>query len=591
MKRNPLRLLLGAGALSTMMALGVWTAQPAIALPGGSQAHHGHAAAKQSAATAYLLVAPDRGFLGNVELQDSFQAFAQGRNATIVYTTDDRTRHSVSEGIQALVKAGAKRVVVLPFFLSNADPGYQHVQSILRDRTTHAGATITWGRPFGESYFAVDMLGNRLQAVSKPAGRTVIVVGTGATDNTSQKTMKADLQRVATLAAEGMDFGALKVVVAGPQDKLKADLEAAVKGSDRPVIVPFHLGKKLDGMMSFDASVKEATPKGVEVIEGEIATHAAMPLWFGQEAHRGAPIRQDEIGVILMAHGSDYHWNRTMIEAVRPLTQRYMIEPALSMADSVVTERAVRRLESRGAKAIVIVRVFGLNDSFKRDVEHMIGADVAAAVHHQAMGHHVTAGGHGAGGHGGHGGHGGGHGGHGAMATSRILSSAVMSTVGGLDAHPFFAEALLDRANALSKDAGKETVILVAHGTENDQRNAEWQQNLETIAATMRAKGGSRFRAIKSATWREDWPDKREPSIVKVRQFVQDAGLNGGRAIVIPARTTAQGPEKRLLEGLTFEHGSGFAPHPKFVAWFEAQIKEGIAALDLADGSAGHAHH
>jgi hypothetical protein len=62
--------------------------------------------------------------------------------------------------------------------------------------------------------------------------------------------------------------------------------------------------------------------------------------------------------------------------------------------------------------------------------------------------------------------------------------------------------------------------------------------------------------------------------------------------IVIPARTTAQGPEKRLLEGLTFVHGSGFAPHDKFVQWFEAQIQDGIAALGQQSGSAGqHPHH
>jgi sirohydrochlorin ferrochelatase len=569
-----------------MVGLGMLTAVPALAVSADHHGHHGHAAKIPASDTAYLLVAPDRGFLGNTELQDSFEAFAKGRNAMLVYTTDDRTQKSVTEAVKSLVKTGAKRVVVLPFFLSDADPGYQRVQAILKDSQARAGAQITWSQPFGDSYFAVEMLTQRLSAVAQPQGRTAIVVSTGAMNAKSQQAMQADLERIAKQAADGLDFKTVKVVVNAAPDALKRELEAAAKGAERPVIVPFHLGKKLDGMMSFDASLQQAAPKGVALIEGEIASHAALPLWFGREANRAATLRPEEIGVILMAHGSDHHWNETMINAVKPLASRYMIEPALSMADPVVTERAVRKLESRGAKAIVIVRVFGLSDSFKSDVERMIGIDVETAAHHAAMGHHAMASGHG-----GHRGHGG-HGGHGMMmGNQRILSSALMTTVGGLDASPLFAEALLDRANALSQDSKKETIILVAHGTSSNARNSEWEQNLESLAGTMRAKGGGKFRAIKTATWREDWPDLREPSIAKVRKFVEEGNKDGGRVIVIPARTTAQGPEKRLLEGLTFVHGSGFAPHPKFVAWFEAQIQSGIATFSQTDRAAEHHAH
>ncbi len=573
---------LSASTLSAVVGLGMLSATPAFAAPATHHGQHGHAGTPIAAAdTAYLLVAPDRGFLGNTELQDSFDVFAKGRNATLVYTTDDRTRKSVTEAVASLVKAGAKRVVVLPFFLSNADPGYQRVQAILKDPRSRAGAAIAWSQPFGDSYFAVEMLTQNLSSISQPKGRTAVIVSTGAVDATSQRAMHADMERIAKLAADGLGFKAVKVVVNAKHDALKGELEAAVKGAERPVIVPFHLGKKLDGMMSFDASLQQAAPKGVELLAGELASHAAMPLWFGREANRAATLRPEDIGVILMAHGSDHHWNEGMIEAVKPLTSRYMIEPALSMADPIVTERAVRRLEKRGAKAIVIVRVFGLSDSFKSDVERMIGQDVETAAQHAAMGHGMNHGGHG------------GHGGHGMMMGSpRILSSALMTSVGGLDAHPLFAEALLDRATALSRDAKKETVILVAHGTSSNARNAEWEQNLESLASTMRAKGGEKFRAIKSATWREDWPDLREPSIARVRKFVEEGQKDGGRVIVIPARTTAQGPEKRLLEGLTFVHGSGFAPHDKFVLWFEAQIQDGIAALGRQNGpSTPHGAH
>jgi hypothetical protein len=78
------------------------------------------------------------------------------------------------------------------------------------------------------------------------------------------------------------------------------------------------------------------------------------------------------------------------------------------------------------------------------------------------------------------------------------------------------------------------------------------------------------------------------------------ASRAGGRAVVIPARTTAQGPEREFLEGLTYELGTGFAPHPQFEAWFEEQIEAGVARLRRAapasasrpaEDHAHHAHH
>jgi hypothetical protein len=99
----------------------------------------------------------------------------------------------------------------------------------------------------------------------------------------------------------------------------------------------------------------------------------------------------------------------------------------------------------------------------------------------------------------------------------------------------------------------------------------------------MRELGGRRFRAIRSATWREDWPDKREAAVEEVRSFVQEAAADGGRALVIPARTLGQGPERRLLEGLPFELGEGFAPLPLFARWADEQVALALAGLGAGD--------
>lgn len=217
----------------------------------------------------------------------------------------------------------------------------------------------------------------------------------------------------------------------------------------------------------------------------------------------------------------------------------------------------------------MIVRVYGLEDSFERDIPRLTGADIeqGAAIRTPEHDHREHGGGPGAS-----------DAGHGMAAGPRIRSSAVLLSAGGLDDHPLFARALLDRARALSRDPRRETVILTAHGTNEDSRNDRWLEVLESLAERMRRDGGGEFRKLRVATWREDWPAKRAPWVKRVRRWVEEAARDGGTAIVIPARTTAVGPEARLLKGLDYRLGSGFAPHPLFAQWFEEQVQRAIAA-------------
>jgi hypothetical protein len=230
------------------------------------------------------------------------------------------------------------------------------------------------------------------------------------------------------------------------------------------------------------------------------------------------------------------------------------------MADPVVIERAVRRLEARGARFIVILRVFGLASSFRTSVERLIGLDVERGDPSDPHADHMMGHGHDA-----------------ARLPVRIRSAAVLATVGGVEDDPLFAEALLARARSLSRDPARETVILVAHGDGDDAQDAHWRDLLASVARRMREMGADRFRAIRTATWREDWPEKRKAAVEQVRSVVQEASADGGSALVIPARTLGQGPERRLLEGLAFELGEGFAPLPLFARWADKEVAAALA--------------
>jgi hypothetical protein len=105
----------------------------------------------------------------------------------------------------------------------------------------------------------------------------------------------------------------------------------------------------------------------------------------------------------------------------------------------------------------------------------------------------------------------------------------------------------------------------------------------------MRADGGNDFRAIRYATWREDWPDKNKVAVKQVRAMVAEADRDGGRALIVPARINGRGAADHYLKGLDFGWGQGFAQTPYFAEWFEQEITRGSEQLRQQSGHASHA--
>jgi len=81
--------------------------------------------------TGFLVIAPDRGFAGNEEIADAFDVFAKGRNASLVFITDERSSNYLKSGLDRLTANGARRIAALPLFISAADPRYQLARALL----------------------------------------------------------------------------------------------------------------------------------------------------------------------------------------------------------------------------------------------------------------------------------------------------------------------------------------------------------------------------------------------------------------------------------------------------------------------------
>ncbi len=158
----------------------------------------------------------------------------------------------------------------------------------------------------------------------------------------------------------------------------------------------------------------------------------------------------------------------------------------------------------------------------------------------------------------------------------RIRSSAVFHAFGGYEEDPLIAEILKQRVLEISKQPEKETVILLAHGTGDDETNQHWlditTRNIELIR-----QGLPRLKEIKAMTVREDWPDKREQALRQIKKETEKGNRNGGRVLIVSNRLYGSGPYQHLLEGARFEMNSqGLVPHPNITKWLEKGIEKTI---------------
>lgn len=538
--------------------------------------------AAAQAAPGYLVAAPDRGFSGNEAVRDAFAAFtAANPAAELVFVTTDGTADRLDKALAAMRDEDAEPVVLLPFYLTAAHPDMSVIDRWAADNDVRSG------RPFGRSAPALAALRERLRAVDEPAeshampgeshsmpgDSRLILLGHGARTDANASAMERELGRLLQAAARGLPFGALEARVwSGIDDFGEEEFRehlAGLRGEGNPgraLVLPFHLGPDLDAMMGFTPRLQAAAPDEVTVLDAGAALQPAMSSWLSREAPRWRTLAPERVGVLVHAHGASWQWNETMRQGAAPLAEDHLVEFAFSMGDPETLEHAVRHLEERGASAIVLVRVFGMASSFRDGILRFIG---------EAWESCAPAPSNGQGGH---------HGGHGSTSAPPPLlrTRLPVVTVGGLEDHPLFARALYERALALSEVPARETVILVAHGVGHEAGNAHWREVLESIRSQMLDLGGDRFRAIEVALWSEDWPELRQTAVEHVRSLVQRANDDGGRALVVPARTLGQGPAAEYLEGLDFALGEGFSPHPLFAEWLRLQVQAGVERLRYA---------
>ena len=276
---------------------------------------------------------------------------------------------------------------------------------------------------------------------------------------------------------------------------------------------------------------------------------------------------ESRFGVLLMAHGGASEWNEAVISIASNTDLLSPIEIAFGMADAGSIERAVRRLEDRGVTHVGVVRLFVSGKSWLDRTEMILGLKEGAPSKEEWV-----------------------------AGSDKRNQMAMPMGFWNIDSKLKFSLSkeglanslemdivLKDRVASLSKKPKKETVIVIAHGTGDDNENADWIRLITERTRLAQAELG--INQIKVFSLREDWMEKRSESKRVIRDFIKTTQDDGNDVIVIPYRVQGFGPYRQVLQNLSFRsNGVGLLPHPNVGKWITNQanmLKSSLLGMPL----------
>lgn len=523
--------------------------------------------------TGFLVIAQDRGFLGNQEVHALVQEFQKEYPAALGWLSrnysDAESEYAIylTRAVQELKKAGATELVAIPLFLSEASPVLQRAMPTLPAYAQ--GLPIRWASAMASDYLIGQVVLDRVEALSQqPEQERLILLGLGAIDEASEKALKADVDNLLAYVQRYKHFREAETVIyydraaeeaERKNQEIKSHILSQIAKRGRTIVVPAFIGPKSDRSMAMTARLgKQFKGLNVAYQGAEVLPHPNVLLWLKKTANQFVAARPDEIGVVIMPHGSTLPWNDAAERTIEPIKAKYRIEMAYGMGDPGIIQEAVSRLEQRGVKRIVFVRMYELERHMQPLTDYILGLADSPTI----PGH--TDGGHA----------------HDAAFPPQIRSAALFSTFGGYTENfPPIAPVLCDRITEISTDPAKETAVLLAHGSNTDEDNNHWLSvigaNIDLVKKDPRC---AKFKAIKAATVREDWPEKREKAVADVRKMIEEDAKTG-RVLVVANRMYGSGPYKKMLKRLDYVLNEKGLASPAITRWLEEGITKIATAL------------
>ncbi|HBQ61650.1 MAG TPA: hypothetical protein DD671_19090, partial [Balneolaceae bacterium] len=266
--------------------------------------------------TGFLVISPDRGFMGNQEVRDLHASFSENYTTSLSIITPEETDRFLKEGIQSLEEQGADELVVLPLFVSDDHPLYKLALERLSDKK-FTKLPVEFASTMNNSFLTAEILVDRINELSQDSkNEALVVVAAGASNEEEKKAIKADVEQILHMNHGFFSFESEEVVVFGDADgrsadaqkKLQETLAVIQEKGLTPVVIPFGFTSKLDGMMAFSSRIRSIVLKDGTFYNGkDITPHETVELWLARQANSYLPVSKENLGVIFMPHGSDYN--------------------------------------------------------------------------------------------------------------------------------------------------------------------------------------------------------------------------------------------------------------------------------------------
>lgn len=265
---------------------------------------------------------------------------------------------------------------------------------------------------------------------------------------------------------------------------------------------------------------------------------------------------QGPIGVLILSHGVGENSDRSMKEALAPVSGRYptAIGFGMAMMQSAYLQTAVDDLVARGAQTIVLVPNGPTTEynTLTRQWKYIFDIDDEESTY---------------------------------LDVPKVRADVDFVMTSHFADDELITDILYDHVKEVSSDPSREVVIIVGHGPEDIEDNGPDLEILQAHVDRIAARGG--FADVKIINLQDDAiPPVRESNVRKLRRWVKQAGKKGQTPIVVAIAAASHGVQTHMqtdLRGLDYVFADkGMSEHPKYVEWIASVVDEAIASEQLA---------
>lgn len=248
-------------------------------------------------------------------------------------------------------------------------------------------------------------------------------------------------------------------------------------------------------------------------------------------------------GLVIVAHGASTTWNERVLQVAEkvdwPGPKGVVFLMKAPPENDLATVMA--RIEQAGVERIVVVPllVSSFSNHFE-EIRYYTGARTTPPEH----AHHKPV-----------------------KTRARLVMTSAM------DDHELISQVLASQARQISTRPDGETLVLVAHGPNDEAENRVWLEKLSQHAARIQKE--LPFRKIEVTTLRDDAPKPvRDAATEQLRGMVKSASAEG-RVLVVPVLVSVGHIQKQIRErlaGLDYTMAEfGIASQPEAEKWIRAQ--------------------